>query len=134
MAFDHLLAVGVVVVGQFLPRGDVPSGTNPDVLADNLAITVGLAGVVDEARDTAVHVAVADPAPVDREAPDLAPLQVFRLPPVAFLVIDQLAIVGDDAGVLVDWFFGENAPSMKLGAASNDLRQCDGTRHVVGTG
>src|SRR5688572_20444507 len=123
MALDHPLAVCVVVVGELLACLDVPSSANPDVLADNLAVAVRLARVVDESRDVSADHRVPDPAPVDREAPDFTALQVVGLTLEAFLVIDQFALVGDDARVLVDRLEREHAPAMDLGTPANDARQ-----------
>src|SRR5688572_25364131 len=87
VALDDLLAVRVVVVGQLFAGLDVPSGPDPDVLADDLAVAVRPAGVIDEARDVAADHGVAHPAAIHREAPDLAALQVLRFAREAFLVV-----------------------------------------------
>src|SRR5678815_4815425 len=79
LALDGQLAVGVVVVGELFARKDVATGADPDVLADDLAVAIRLAGVVDEAGDVAADMRVADPAAVDREAPDFAAFEVLRL-------------------------------------------------------
>src|SRR5688500_9642604 len=120
MAFDHLLTVGVIVVGQFLARPDVAPGANPDHFPDDLAIAVWLAAVVDEPADVAADRRIAHPPSIDGEAPDLAAFEIAPLALQAFLVIDELAVVGDDALVLVDWFECEHAPSMEPGASSAD--------------
>src|SRR4051812_44086634 len=92
-ALDDLLAVGVVVVGQLFASLDVAAGADPDVLADDLAVAVRLARVIDEARDVAADIGVADPAAVDGKTPDLAAFEIRGLALEAFLVIDQLAFV-----------------------------------------
>src|ERR1043166_3906797 len=96
-ARDQLLTVRVVVVRQLFALPDVPRGADPDRPADDLAVAVRLAAVVDEAREIAADVRVAHPAAVHREAPDASALQVARLAFQALLVIDQLARVVDDA-------------------------------------
>src|SRR5688572_27110794 len=130
VALDDALAVGVVVVGQLFARRDVLAGTNPDVVADNLAVAVRLARVVDEPRDVAIDHGVADPPAIHGEAPDLAALQILRLALETFLVIDQLAFVFDDARVLVDWLEREHAPAMHLRTSTNDARQLRIMRHA----
>ena|SRR5688572_23052421 len=120
MAFDHLLPVGVIVVGQFLARLDVAPGANPDRLPHDLAVAVRLASVIDEPADVAADHRIAHPPSIDGEAPDLPAFEIAPLALEALLVIDELAFVGDDALVLVDWFECENAPAMELGPSSND--------------
>src|SRR5688572_13284790 len=78
-ALDDALAVGVVVVGEFLARLDVLAGADPDVLADDLAVAIRLARVIDEARHIAADHRVADPPAIDGEAPDFPALQVLDL-------------------------------------------------------
>lgn len=120
MAFDDALSVGEVVVGQLLPRLDVPAGPDPDLPADDLAVAIGLASVVDESADIAAHHRVPHPPRIDREAPDFPTFEVLSLAPEALLVIDQLALIGDDACVLIDGFTCEDAPTVKLGSSSFD--------------
>ena len=122
MALDDALAVGEVVVGQFLARLDIAAGTNPDLFADDLAVAVRLARVVDEAADIAAHHRVPDPPAIDREAPDLTALQVLRLALEALFVINELALVRDDARVFVDGFEGEDSPTVELGPSPDDSR------------
>src|SRR5688572_23571784 len=78
-ALNRLLSVRVVVVRQLLPRLDVARRADPDDIADDLAVAVRSARVVDEAGDIAADVGIADPSAVHGEAPDLAPRQVPRL-------------------------------------------------------
>ena len=113
VALDHLLTVGVVVVGELLTRRDVPARANPDVFPDDLAVAIRLAGVIDEARHVATDGRIADPAAVDGKTPNLAALEVLRLALEALFVIDQLAVVGHDPRVLVDGLEGKNAPSVE---------------------
>src|SRR5687767_10235112 len=122
-ALDDPLAVGVVVVGQLFARLDVLAGADPDVLADDLAVAVRLARMVDEAGDVAADHGVAHPAAIDREAPDLAALQILGLSLEAFLVVDELAFVFDDAGVFRDRLESEHPPAMNLRTAANDARE-----------
>jgi translocation and assembly module TamA len=82
----------------------------------------GLSDVVVEI-ELAIDHRVSHPAPVDSEAPDLAALQIPRLALEALLVIDELAFVADDAGVLVDGLCSKDAPPMQAGSSSADLRQ-----------
>src|SRR5262245_17200874 len=120
MALDNALAVREIVVGQLFAGPDVAAGANPDLLADDLAITVRLAGVVDEAADVAANHGVPHPLPVHGEAPDLTALQVLALTLEALLVIDQLAFIGNDALVLVDGLKGKDAPTVELGSPPDD--------------
>ena len=122
MALDDALAVREIVVGQLFARLDVAAGTNPDLMADDFAVAVRLACMVDEAADVAANHRIPHPPPIDREAPDLPALQVLPLALEALLVIDQLAFIGDDALVLVDGFAGEYAPTVELGPSSDDSR------------
>ena len=85
---------------------------------------------MDEARDVAADVGVAHPSAVHGEAPDLAAIQVLRFPLQAFLVVDELTGVVDDACVLVDRLEREDAPAMELGAAAYDARPRAVTWHV----
>ena len=61
VALNHLLAISVVVIGELFTWFDVAPGADPDVVADDLAIAIGLAGVVDEPRDVAARPRIADP-------------------------------------------------------------------------
>jgi hypothetical protein len=69
--------------------------------------------MVDEARDVTADIGVADPAPIHGETPDLPAFQIPRLALQALFMVDQLAIVGDDAPVLVDGFEREYAPTVQ---------------------
>ena len=129
-ALNRLLAIRVVVVGELLAGLDVARGADPDRLADDVAVAVRLARVIDEAREVAADVGVTHPAAIHREAPDAAVLQVARLACEALLVIDELARIVDDACVLRDRFRGEHAPSMHLGAPPHDFRKVGVACHL----
>src|SRR5207253_8450819 len=119
---NQLLAIGVVVVRQLFAGVDITRGADPDRLSDDVAVTIRLTGVVDEAREIAVNIGIAHPAAVDGETPDAPLRQVLRLALQALLVIDQLACVIDDARIFCDWFGGEDAPSVDVRAAPYDSR------------
>src|SRR3954470_6111177 len=119
-AFDDLFAVGVVVVRQFLTGLDVPPGADPDVLADDLAVAIRLAGVIDEPGDIPTNHRVANPAAIHRKTPDFTALEIPGLALVALLVIDELAFVADDPCVLVDWFESEDAEAVYSGFTTDD--------------
>ena len=127
---DHLFAVRVVVVGELFTRLDVAPRADPDRMADDLAVAVGAARVVDEARIVAVRAGIAHPLPIDREAPDLTALQVLRFTLQAFLVVDQFARVIDDPSVLVDWLKCEDAPPVQFRSPPRHARQLRFPRHV----
>src|SRR5687767_2913192 len=110
MAFDHLLTVRVVVVGQLFAGLDVAPGANPNHFPHDLAVAVRLAPVVDEAADVAANHRISHPPSIDGEAPDFAALEISPLSLEALFMIDELAVVGHDALVLVDRFECENAP------------------------
>ena len=120
---DDLVAIRVVVVGQLFTGLDVPAGANPDVPSDDLAVAVRAARMIDEASDVATDGGVAHPAAVHRKAPDLAALQITRFAFVALFVIDQLTVIGNDPGILVDGVDGKNAPSVELRATPDDTGQ-----------
>src|SRR5437867_546128 len=111
-ARNQLLAIRVVVVGKLLARVDITRRADPDRLADDVAVAVWLARVVDEARQIAIDVRVTHPAAIHREAPDAPLLQVPCLALQALLVINQLACVINDACVLGDGFESEDAPAV----------------------
>ena len=73
-------SVRVVVVCQLLPLFDVPRCQDPDRVADDVDITVGMAGVIDVSRDIATDGRVARPAAIDCEDPDALVWQVAELP------------------------------------------------------
>src|SRR5262245_30644254 len=123
VALDHLLAIGVVVVGELFAGLDAPPGADPDVVTDDLAVAIRPAGVVDEEGDVAANVRIVKPATVHGEAPDFSALQVLRFTFEALLVRDQLAVIGDDARVLVDRLECEHAPAMKPRSSPHDTRQ-----------
>src|SRR5688572_3913183 len=120
----------MVVVGELLARLDIARGADPDRAADDLRVAVRLAGMIDEARVVAVNIGIAHPSGVDREAPDLAALEVLGFALQAFLVVDQLTGVIDDARVLVDRLEREHAPAMQLRVAPRDTRRPRFPRHV----
>src|SRR5436853_2219539 len=64
-ALNRLLAIRVVVVGELLAGRNVARGADPDRLADDVAVAVRLARVVDEARQVAADVGVTHPSPID---------------------------------------------------------------------
>src|SRR5690348_4324644 len=111
-ALNNLLAVGVVVVSQFFTGFDVAAGADPDLAADDMAIAIGTARMVDEPRDVATRHRVAHPARIHRETPDLPALEILRLAFEALFVIDEFTVIGDDAAVLVDRLEGKNAPAV----------------------
>src|SRR5262249_5549974 len=123
VARNQLLTIGVVVVGELFARFYVPAGANPDVVPHDMAVAVRPARMVDETCDVAADLCIAHPAPVHGEAPDLAAFQILRFTPEALLVADQLAFVGDDAGVLVDRLKREYTPAMQLRSSPLDARQ-----------
>ena len=47
------------------------------------------------------------------QAPDLAAFEIFRLALQALFMIDKLAVIADDAPVLVDAPEGEEAPAIR---------------------
>ena len=85
--------------------------------------------MVDESRDVAADHRVAHPAPIHREAPDLAALQVDFLALAALLVIDELAVVSDNPPVLVDRFEREHAESVQLRLPALYLGELGLARH-----
>src|SRR5262249_35767827 len=127
---NQLLAVRVVVVGQFLSWSDVAGRSDPDRGADDLAVTVRTTRVIDEARQVPAHVRIAYPAAIHREAPDAALLQILRLAFQAFFVIDQLAGVIDNPRVFRDWLCGEDSPSMDAGSSPHDFREVGVIHHL----
>ncbi len=108
-----MFAIRVVVVGEFLAGLDVSASADPDLPADDLAVAIWFAGVVDETSHVAAHGRVTYPAAIDGEAPDLTAFEVFGLALEALLVIDELAVVSDDARVLVDGLEGKDAPPVE---------------------
>jgi len=129
-ARNQLLAIGVVVVGELLASVDIPRRADPDRLANDVAIAVWFARVVDEARQIAADVCVTHPATIHRVAPDAPLLQIPRLALQAFLMINQLARVVDDAPVFPDWFRGKHAPSVDPGASPRNFREVGVTWHL----
>jgi hypothetical protein len=86
--------------------------------------------VVDEACIVAPDTRITNPAPIDGETPDLSPFEVSGLAFQAFLVIDQLACVLNDAFVLVDRLESEDAPPVKLRTAPGDTWSYELVRHA----
>src|SRR5512134_3999797 len=119
MAFDHLLTVRVVVVGQLFARLDIAPRAYPDHLPHDLAVAIRLAPVVDEPADVAANHRIAHPPSIDSEAPDFTALEISPLSFEALFVIDELAVVGHDALVLVDRFECEDSPTVKRGPSSD---------------
>ncbi len=105
-------AVRAVVVAQLLSLADVPGRADPDRVADHLGVAVRRAGMIDIARDVAADRRIADVQPIQLETPDVALLQVPDLALQALLVRNLLAVVGDDARVLVNGLGGEDAPAL----------------------
>ena len=135
VAGDARRAVGVVVVAQFLALPDVARGPDPDRVADDLAVAVRLAGVVDVLGDVAAHLGVAHPPAVDREAPDVAAPQLVGLAGLALPGRDLLAGVLDDAGVLGDRVQGEDAPAVQSwsgGARCADMTKSSSVLRYTG--
>src|SRR4249919_970837 len=95
-ALDQPFTVRVVVVRELLAFANRLGGPNPDDAVLDVHVTVGLAGVVDEARDVPADPGI-DYGPIGQlEAPDMAAFDVAALPPQALLVRDLLAgVVGD---------------------------------------
>src|SRR4029079_16119717 len=60
-ALNNLLAVRVIIVGELFTRFDVAAGADPDLAADDVAIAIRTARVVDEPRHVATRHRVADP-------------------------------------------------------------------------
>jgi hypothetical protein len=77
--------------------------------------------VIDESRDVAANVRVTHPAAVHREAPDFAAFQVLRFAFETFSMINQLAGIVDNTGVLGDRFPREHAPPMELRTATDEF-------------
>src|SRR5690606_38653626 len=114
-------AVRFVVVGQLLAGRDVARGADPDHVAHDLRVAVGLAVMVDEAGDVAADGCVTHPPTVEDEAPDVPLLEVLPLAAIALLPRDLLAGVVHDPRVLGDRLEREDAPAGNLRAALLDL-------------
>ena len=110
MARDVAVAIGHVVVGQLFAFADSSRRADPDRVANDVDVAVGMARVVDEARDVAAHGRVAHPPPIDLKTPDQSFPDVSTLTLQAFLVRDLLTRIIDDPLVLVDPFRGEHSP------------------------
>src|SRR5688572_5843865 len=118
------LTPGVVVVGKFVTLRDVLRGPDPDDVVHHLGITVADTRVIDEPCGAAAHIAVAKPAAVQREAPDLPVLLIPGLTAVGFRRGDLLAAVLDDALVLVDGLGGIDAPPRNVRSLADDPYAC----------
>src|SRR4029079_8131376 len=113
---DHLVALGVVVVGQLFAGLDPARRADPDRLVDDVDPAIRLAGVIDEPRDVAADVGVPAPLAIHAEHPDAALAELAVLARLALLVGDQLSGVVDDPLVLVDRLDGEDPEAMQSGA------------------
>src|SRR5262245_44626779 len=116
-AGDRAFAVRRVVVGQLLAFADVTRRNDPDRVANHPRIAIGLAGVIDVARDVAADSGVANIQAIQLEAPDVALLQVPCLAPQALAIGDFFTVIGDDALVFGDRLGREDAPALDLGTA-----------------
>src|ERR1700733_9034350 len=87
-AFDQTLAIGVVVIGQFLAPPDPARRPDPDRAAENVDVAVGPARMVDEPGVVAADAGVNHRPIGELEAPYMPVLDVSRFPLQAHLVRD----------------------------------------------
>ena len=111
---DLLVAIGMVVVGKFVSRFYVFTGNDPDLTVDNIAVAIGPACVINETREVSPNVGVDHPSAVQLEAPNLASAQVAVLSVGTLLSTNLLAVVGNDAFILVDVLLREHPPAVQL--------------------
>ena len=104
----------MIVVGQLFALPDRARRPDPDDPSGDVHVAVGLAGVINEARDVAADCGVDDGPIRQLEAPDVPPFPVPELALQALLVGDFLTGVIDDAGVFRNRACGIDAPSMNL--------------------
>ena len=107
----------LIVVGQFLARGDVPDGLDPDAPAVDHRIAIRIARVVDPARGIAAVLGVDHPPFVDVEIKGMVRvLGIVRMAALGFLPGDHFAHVFNDAFALGDVLQRENALAVDAGA------------------
>jgi hypothetical protein len=123
VALDFLVALRVVIVGEFITRLHTLAGNDPDDAVDDIAVTVGLTRVVDKPRDVSIHVGVNHPSLVDTKTPDLTTTEIAIFSVCALLRRNLLTVVRDDPLVLIDVLTRENSPPVQGRALSTYPRQ-----------
>ena len=63
-ALDLFVTVGMVIVGKFVSRLYAPTGNDPDLTVDNVAVAIGPARVINETCEIAPNVGINHPSTV----------------------------------------------------------------------
>jgi len=124
-----VLEVEAVVVGEFFAFGDFSERVNPHFAADDVGLTVGITGVIDQPCGIPCHGTVDVGALIQLENIDRCAACLFRLfdesvgPALGLGLRDALTDVLDDPGVIGDVLPSEDPFVMNVGAA-DDVPGC----------
>jgi hypothetical protein len=126
---DFAFTVCAVVVGELLSSFDIARGPDPDGVAHDVHVTVRLTRMIDEPRQVTADGCIANPTPIDLEAPNFPALHVLPLAAQAFLMGNPFPRVVDDPRVFRNRRDRDNAPAMQFRTLSLDAGSSRRRRH-----